>query len=76
MTRINSFNLKYIKASGEDKQEIIIIEIMIIREITKMGIDKQVEIKGHHTEVEVSMDKIIQEDFRRDSFRHTQNYRD
>ena len=42
------------------------------------------EIEGHHTEVEVSMDKIIgvdhnmsiiMNDFRRDNFRDMQNYR-
>ena len=39
MTRINSWNLKYIKANGEDNQDIIMIEIIMIREIFKIDID-------------------------------------
>ena len=57
-----SLNLRYIKQNGEDKQEISMIERIIIREITKVDIDKIVEIEEHHIEVEVSRDKIIEED--------------
>ena len=55
------------------------------REIIKIDIDQIAEIEGHHTEVEVIMDKVIEEDhvyinnyrneYRRDNFRNTQNYR-
>ena len=34
----------------------------MIREITKIDIGQIVEIGEHHTEVDVSMDKIIEED--------------
>ena len=35
------------------------IEKVMIREIVKIGIDQIVEIKGHHSEVEVNMGRII-----------------
>ena len=38
------------------------IEIIMIREIIKIDVDQTAEIEGHHTEVEVSMDKIIKKD--------------
>ena len=38
------------------------IEIIMIRVIIKIGIDQIVEIEGHHSEVEVNMDRIIGED--------------
>ena len=38
------------------------IKIIIVREITKRNIDQIVEIEGHHTEVEVSKDNIIEKD--------------
>ena len=56
-TRINSLNWRYIKANGEDNQEIIMIMAII-----KIDIDWVVEIEGHHSEVEVSMNRIIRED--------------
>ena len=46
----------------ENKQEISIIEIVMIREIIKIDIGLIVEIGEHHIEVEISMDKIIEED--------------
>ena len=33
----------------------------MIRELIKINIDQIVEIEGHHTEVEVHMEKIIEE---------------
>ena len=60
--RISSLNLKYIKANGEDNQEISMIKIIMIREVTKIDICQIVQIGEHHIEVEVSMDKIIEED--------------
>ena len=60
--RISSLNLRYIKANGEDNQETSTIEIIVIREIIKIDIGQIVEIQEHQTEVEVSMDKIIEED--------------
>ena len=58
--RINSLNLKYINENRKDNQEIIMIEIIMIKDIIKIDIDQIVEIEGHHTEVEASMDKIIE----------------
>ena len=57
MTRINILNLRYIKTNGEDNQEIVMIRVFI-----KVDIDQIVEIEGHHSEVEVSVDRIIGED--------------
>ena len=57
--RISSPNLRYIKTNREAKQEISMIEIIMIREITKIDIDQIVEIGEHHIEVDASMDKII-----------------
>ena len=62
MTRINTLNLRYIKANGEDNQEIFMIKIIMIREVIKIDIRQIAEIEEHHTEVEVSMDQIIEED--------------
>ena len=53
-TRINSLNPRFIKADRMDNQEIIMTRVII-----KMDIDWIVEIGGYHSEVEVSMDKII-----------------
>ena len=60
--RISSLNLRYIKANGEDNQEISTIEIILIREITKIDIGQIVEIEEHRTEIEVNVDKITEED--------------
>ena len=62
MTRINSLSPKHINANGEDIQEIFMIKIIMIREITKIGIGQIAEIEGHHTELEVSMNKVIEKD--------------
>ena len=48
---------KFIKEKGETKLEIIIIKIDI-----KVGIDQPVAIGKCHIEIELSMDKIIEED--------------
>ena len=60
--RINSLNLGYIKANREGNQYISTIEIFIIREIVSIDIGQIVEIGEHQADVEVSMDKIIEED--------------
>ena len=38
------------------------IEIIMIMVIIKIGIDQIAEIEGHHSEVEVNVDRIIEED--------------
>ena len=43
-------------AKGEDKHK-----ILMIREIIWINIDQTVEIGGHHSEVEVSTDRTIEE---------------
>ena len=43
-------------------KKIIMIKIVMIIEIIKIDVDQIMEIEGHHSEVEVSMDKIIGED--------------
>ena len=45
-----------------DSQEILMIKIITIREIIKIDIGQIAEIKEHQTEVEVCIDKIIEED--------------
>ena len=61
-TQITSLNPKYTWVHREDNQEISTIEIIMIREVIRIDIDLIVEIEGHHIEVEVSMDKIIEDD--------------
>ena len=58
--RVNHLNLKHIKANGKDNQEIIMIEIIMIREIIKIDTGQIVEVEGHYTEVEVNMDNRYQ----------------
>ena len=55
--RIYHLNLNFIQQKGEDKLEIIIIKIDI-----KVDIDPTVVIREFHTEVELSTDKITEED--------------
>ena len=55
-SRINSLNPKFIRAKGQEKQEIIMIRVII-----RIDIDQIVEIGEHHLEVEVSMGRIIEE---------------
>ena len=45
-----------------NNQEISTIKIIMIREMIKIDIGQIVEIEEHQTEVEVSMDRIIEED--------------
>ena len=60
--RISSLSLRYTKVDEEDKQEISMIEITMIKEITRIDIDLIVDIEEHHIEVEVNTDKAIKED--------------
>ena len=55
-SQIGSLNPKFIEAKGEDKQEIIMIRANI-----KIDTSKIIEIEECHIEVELSMDKIIEE---------------
>ena len=50
------------KVNEEDKQEISMIKIIMMREITKTDVGLMVEMGEHHIEVEATMDKIIEED--------------
>ena len=59
--RISSLSLRYIKGDKEDKQEISVNRITMITEIIRIDISQIVEIEECHTEVEVSMDKTIEE---------------
>ena len=86
MTRINSLNQRYIKTNGEDSQEFFMVKKIMIKEIIKIDIGQIAEIEEHQTEVDVSMDKIIEVDHviliiiertidRRDNFRDMQSYK-
>ena len=55
--KINRLSQRYIKVNREDNQYIIMINVII-----KIGIDQIVEKEGHHSEVEVSMDRTTGED--------------
>ena len=57
MFRADHLNLKYIKVKGEGKLEIIIIKIDI-----KVGIAQTVAIGECHIEVELRMDRSMDED--------------
>ena len=59
MEQINSSNLRYLKAKEEDRQKISMIDIIMIREIIRIGIDQIVKIEEFHLVVEFSVDKII-----------------
>ena len=56
------FKPKYTKESREDNQEISMIEIIMTRKIIKIDIDQIAEIEGQHTEVEISIERDIEED--------------
>ena len=58
--RISSLSLRYIKVDKENRQEVSMIKITVIKEIISIDIGHKVEIEEHHTEVEVSMDKAIE----------------
>ena len=60
--RISSLSIRYIKVNEEDKQEISIIEIIMIKDITRIDIGLIVEVGEHHIEIEISMDKAIKEE--------------
>ena len=59
--KISSLSLRYIKVNEKDKQEISMIKIIMIKEITRNRYRSNSEGE-HHIEVEVSMDKDIEED--------------
>ena len=55
-------NLRYFKVKEEDKQQMSMTDIVMIREIIKIGIDQTVEIEEFHLVVEYSVDKITETD--------------
>ena len=59
MTRISSLSQKYIRAKGEDRQEISMITAMV-REIIKIYIGQIVEIGKYCSVTEFNMDRIIE----------------
>ena len=54
-TQNKQFKPKCLQAKGEEKQENIMIKVII-----KIVIDQTVEIGEHHSEVEVGMNRIIE----------------
>ena len=54
--------LRYFKEKEEDRQEISMTDIIIIREIIKIGTDQTAEIEEFHLVIDYSMDKIIETD--------------
>ena len=57
--KINSLSLRYIRLREEDRQEIFMIDVAMIREIIKIGIDQTVKIGEYHSVEEYSTDRII-----------------
>ena len=62
MDQTNSSNQRYFRIKEEDRQEISMTNIIMIREIIKIGIDQIVEIGEFHLVVEYSEDEIIETD--------------
>ena len=58
MTKLTNLSQKYIKAKGQDRQEISMITAMV-REIMKINIGQMVEIGEYHSVVEYNMHRII-----------------
>ena len=63
MEQTNSSNLRCFKAKEEDRQEISMINVIMIREIIRIGIDQIVEIEFHsvvefsvYTTIEIGQD--------------------
>ena len=42
------FNLRYIRGKEEDRHDIFMIDVALIKEIIKIGIDQTVEIGKYH----------------------------
>ena len=59
---LSTLNLRYMRVNEEAKQEISMIKISMTREIIKIDKDQTVEKGDLHIDVEVNMDKIIEED--------------
>ena len=62
MEKTNSSNLRSFKAKEEDRQEFCMTNVIMIRDIFRIGIDQVVEIGEFHLLVEFSVDKIIEID--------------
>ena len=60
MAQTNSSNLRYFKQKEENKQEISMTNVMMIKEIIRIGKDQVGEIGEFHLVVEFSMDKITE----------------
>ena len=62
MEQTNSSRLKYIKAKEGDRQEISKINVIMIEEIIRIGIDQTGEIEESNLAVEFSMGKTTEVD--------------
>ena len=60
--QINNSILKYIKAKQGNRPEISMTNIIMIKEIIRIGIDEIMEIEEFSLVVQFSMDKILQVD--------------
>ena len=57
---VSRLNLRYIRVRVEERQEICIIDVAMIREIIKIGTDQTVEIREYHSVEEYNTDRIIE----------------
>ena len=62
MEHTNNSCPRYIKAKGEDTVEISMTNVVMIKEIIRIGIDQIVEIGEFNLVVEFNMDRIIEVD--------------
>ena len=60
VTQISSLNLRYFKVKEENIQEVSMTDIIMTREIIKIGIDQTAEIEKFCLVVEYSVDKITE----------------
>ena len=58
--KISSLSLRYIRVREEDRLESFMIDLAMIREIIKIGIDQTVEIGEYYSVEEYNMDRITE----------------
>ena len=57
--KISSLSLRYIRVREGERQETFMIDITMIKEMIKIGIDQAVEIGEYHSVEKYNMDRII-----------------
>ena len=60
IVKINHLNLRYIRVREDDRQKTFMIDIVMIRQIIKIGIDQRVVIGEYHSVGKYNVDRIIE----------------